>query len=168
MGRGAGIMALLVALGALGACYRGGAELTPSGEGLPQVSADFPAEAAPGSVHSAPVRVANPGPGDIERLAVAFARVGAPAAEGLPHPLVDPGTSPESGIVVGVEPRPQSVSADRVVYRFGPLAEGDSVLIRFRLRVPRRPGIAATSVTAYDDVDPARARGVRLETTVRG
>jgi hypothetical protein len=158
---------VLAALALAPACFGGAAELSESGQGLPVVSIDFPATASPHSVHPAALRVVNPGPGDIARLVVAFARVGAPAAEGLPHPLVDPGRSGESGSVMGVTPRPASVSEDGVVYRFGPLAEGRSVVIRFRVRVPRAPGPAANSVTIYDDVDPGRARGVRLETIVQ-
>jgi hypothetical protein len=149
-------------------CYGGSAQLSESGRGLPEVTVEFPASAAPGSTHVSFVRVTNPGPGDLSRVAVAFARVGAPAAEGLPNPIVDPGGGPDSGEVVGVAPEPSSVSDDGVVFRFGPLPEGESMTLEFRLRVPLRAGAAANSVTVYDDAEPGRAGGARLETTVEG
>ena len=68
--------------------------------------------------------------------------------------------------VIAVTPRPSSVSSDGAVYRFTPLPEGDSLTIEFSLRVPRRRGLAANSVTVYDDVDPTRASGARLATHV--
>jgi hypothetical protein len=151
----------------LAACS-GGVELAPSGKGLPVVTVDFTAAAEPGSVHTSTVHVTNPGPGDISRLAVSFALVGAPSSEGLPHPIVGPGRDRSTGDVVTVQPRPLSLSADGAVYRFDGLAEGGSVTLRFRLRVPEQPGIAANSVTVYDDADPSRARGARLETRVEG
>jgi hypothetical protein len=162
-GRVCGAALVLIALGG---CYRGAAELSASGKGLPQVSVEFPHRTAPGSVHTSMISVTNPGPGDIERVTVAFARVGAPASEGLPRPIV--GGSRGSGGVVSVMPRPSSVSPDGVVYRFGPLQEGGSESFEFRLEVPSTSGVAANSVTVYDDVDPDRARGARLETTVEG
>jgi hypothetical protein len=154
------LAALALALPA--ACF-GGAELSASGKGLPVVTVDFPARARPGSVGTASVHVTNPGPGAIGRVTVAFARVGAPSAQGLPEPIV--GGSPAAG-VVAVRPRPSSVSADGAVYRFGPLAEGASRIIEFDLRVPRGGGVFANSVTVYDDAEPDRAGGARLETRV--
>jgi len=153
----------LVALTATSACFSARSELSASGRGLPQPTVAFPERAAPGTVHSARLEVRNPGPGDITTLVVAFALVGAPAAEGLPTPLVGPG---RKGRVLKVTPAPSSVSADGSVYRFGSLAEGETTTVTFTLRVPRRPGLAANSVTVYDDTDPSRARGVRLETLV--
>jgi hypothetical protein len=161
----AGYAAALLA--AAPACWRGG-ELTESGKGLPVVAVDFPQNAAPGSVQTAVLSVENPGPGDIARVVVTFVRVGAPAAEGLPNPIVDPGRSPDSGEVVGVHPEPRSVSPDGLAFRFGALGEGEEMTIEFDLRVPEVAGIAANSVTVYDDLEPPRARGVRLETTVQG
>ena len=155
-----------LALLAAPACLAGFTELSESGKGLPQVTVEFPDEADPGSVHRAALDVANPGPGDMASVVVTFARVGAPAVEGLPNPIVDPGRGPDSGTVVSVEPRPTAASPD-VMYRFGPLAEGRSTTITFDLEVPRLPGPAANSVTVSDGDDPGRARGVRLETLVR-
>jgi hypothetical protein len=149
------------------ACYGDAANLSPSGKGLPQVVVDFPATSDPGSVHTARLGVTNPGPGDIERLAVSFALVGAPAAEGLPTPVVDATRRGRSAGVLAVSPRPTSVSSNGSVYRFSALPEGEALTIEFRLRVPRVAGGAANSVTVYDEVDPSRARGVRLETTVK-
>jgi hypothetical protein len=148
------------------ACFRGAAELSESGRGLPQVTVEFPVSVDPGSTHVSVLRVRNPGPGDISRVAVAFARVGAPAAQGLPNPIVDPGKGPDSGEVVSVTPEPSSVSPDGVVFRFEALPEGESMTVEFRLRVPLQAGVAANSVTVYDDAEPGRAGGARLETTV--
>jgi hypothetical protein len=162
------VLAGLLAALALGSCYRDVSNLTPSGEGLPQVAVEFPATSSPGSVHTAAVEVANPGPGDIERLAVSFALVGAPAVEGLPKTLIGAAGGERANSVLEVSPRPESVSPDGAVYRFDGLAEGESVTIEFELRVPRTPGPAANSVVVADESDPARARGARLETTVAG
>ena len=162
-------LAVVLVLGlVLTACYRDVSNLSATGEGLPQVAVHFPETSAPGSVHTAALEVANPGPGDIDRLAVSFALVGAPAAEGLPSTLVGAAGGGRRDTVLGVSPRPMSVSPDGAVYRFGGLAEGESVTIEFELRVPRIPGVAANSVIVSDDSDPSRARGARLETTVSG
>jgi hypothetical protein len=156
----------LVAL-AVPACYRDASSLAPSGKGLPQVVVDFPATSNPGSVHTARLEVTNPGPGDIGRLAVSFALVGAPAAQGLPTPVVAAARRGRRTSVLAVSPRPTSVGSNGVVYRFAALPEGEVATIAFRLRVPRAEGQAANSVTVYDELDPSRARGVRLETTVK-
>ena len=148
----------------LGGCF-GGAELSPSGEGLPRASITFPDSIPPGAVRRAELTVANPGPGDIESLSVDFARVGAPAAQGLPNPIVDPGRGRDSGAVVDVSPRPRRAAPD-VSYGFGPLPEGESVTLSFAVEVPEDPGVAANSVIVYDAADPGRAAGVRLETAV--
>ena len=160
-----GCVLVAVSLLATPACFSSSAELSESGKGLPEVTVEFPAETRPGSSHPAALEVTNPGPGDISSVVVTFARVGAPAAEGLPNPIVDPGRGPDSGTVAAVDPPPSASSRD-VMYRFGPLAEGDSATITFELEVPRTPGPAANSVTVYDAADPGRARGVRLETMV--
>jgi hypothetical protein len=161
----AGVLLLAAVTLLLPACFRGGSELSESGKGLPVVGVRFPPETEPGSVHTSRLSVRNPGPGDISSLAVAFALVGAPASQGLPNPLVDPGRGPDSGTVVAVSPEPTARAPD-VLYRFGPLPEGEAITISFELEVPVETGPAASSVTVYDDVDPGRARGVRLETTV--
>jgi hypothetical protein len=149
------------------ACLGDEASLSASGRGLPQVTLEFPETSAAGSVETATLTITNPGPGDVSRLAVAFALVGAPATEGLPTPLVDATGPGPPAAVLEVRPRPASASDDGV-YRFTGLREGGSVTIAFALRIPRRAGVAANSVVVYDDVDPERARGLRLETTVRG
>ena len=154
----------LAALVSLCSCF-GGGELSDSGRGLPDVTVQFPDRARPGTVQRARLEVGNPGPGDIDSVVVAFARVGAPAVDGLPNPIVDPGRGPDSGTVVEVAPSPEGSSKD-VLYRFGPLPEDETTGITFDLRVPRTAGLAANSVTVYDAADPSRARGVRLATTV--
>ena len=148
------------------ACFAGTAELSESGKGLPEVTVEFPTATQPGSLHEAAVEVTNPGPGDISSVVVTFARVGAPAVEGIPNPIVDPGRGPESGSVVSVDPAPAASSKD-VMYRFGPLSEGESTTITFGIEVPRRPGPAANSLSVYDAGDPGRTGGVRLETVVQ-
>jgi hypothetical protein len=158
--------ALLAAAVTVGACA-GTSELSASGKGLPQLEIDFVERAQSGSVHTSELVVRNPGPGDIGTLVVWFAGVGAPASEGLPNPLVDPGLGPTSGTILRVRPRPTSAARD-VVYRFGGLREDGSITISFLVRVPRRPGLAASSVVVYDDTEPDRASGVRMETLVEG
>ena len=146
------------------ACVGPPAGVTESGEGVPRVAVDFPSRTSPGSVHEAVIEVTNPGPEEIQTLAVAFTRVGDPA---LPEPIVDAGARGKNPSVEAVEPRPSRVSGDAVVYYFGPLDEGTSTSITFALRVPTTPGPAANAVQVYDGSDVERAAGVRLSTEVR-
>lgn len=148
-------------------CFGEDPNLTESGLGRPVVSVTFPELSAPGSLQDAEVTIENPGPGDMTSVVVAFARVG-PAQGGgpLPYPIVDPGARRKNPNIAAVEPEPVGISTDAVVFRFGPLAEGESMTITFTLRVPAEPGPAANSITAYAGEDPSRARGVRLETQV--
>lgn len=159
------LAAVAVALALLQGGCAAGPSLTPSGKGWPVVTVTFPSSARPGSIHTATVRVDNPGPGDIGSLVVAFADVGAPSAEGLPTPIVSPGRHGSPG-VVRVHPRPTATSPDGVIYRFGAVAEGSTTTVDFELAVPTTLGTAANSVTAYDAAEPDRARGARLETKV--
>ncbi|CAN5633249.1 hypothetical protein BH24ACT26_BH24ACT26_13990 [soil metagenome] len=163
-GRGR-LVAAAAAVALLAACFGAGAEVSRSGKGLPRATIVFPDTAQPGSEQALELAVTNPGPGGIESLAVAFARVGAPSAKGLPNPIVDPGKGPDSGSVRDVRPRPSGASPD-VSYRFGSLPEGETVTIRFRLEVPLDTGLAANSVIVYDDAEPDRSTGVRLETSI--
>ncbi|MBA3431710.1 MAG: hypothetical protein H0U16_09560 [Actinobacteria bacterium] len=157
-------MLLLPSLGlALGACYGDAPRLSESGQGLPEVTVDFPLRAEAGSTQEAVFGVSNPGPGDIGSLVVAFARAGDPD---LPEPIVDAGSRGANEAVVSVEPEPLGVSDDGVVYRFEGIEEGKATTIAFRLEVPDISGTAANAVQVYDGADIERATGVRLETTV--
>jgi len=164
---------LVLVVGAVVAvsCAGSGAELSESGNGLPQVTVDFPASAEAGSVRPAVLEVSNPGPGDIGTLIVAFTRAGDPA---LPTPIVDVTAGNAPGAVRSVDPDPAAVS-DGVVYRFSSespgepfLPDGGSVTFTFDLVVPKRLGAAANAVQVYDGSEIDRAAGVRLETEVEG
>jgi hypothetical protein len=161
----------------LTACFRGDdPNITASGKGKPEISAELPATVEAGSVQEAAIEVTNPGPGDMEILAIAFALVG-PAGEEteFPSAIVPLGARRQNRAVISVSPEPTGVSDDGTVYTFGPLeggapriAEGESITVLFELRMPDEPGPAANSVQAYDGNEIERARGVRLSTEVRG
>jgi hypothetical protein len=150
--------ALVVLAPLMAACYENGANLTPTGRGRPELAVTFAAETEPGSIHQATFEVANPGPGDIGSLVVAFAMVGVPGRGGVADPLVRVGSRHRSPSVVGIRPRPAAVSPDGVVYRFDAppeagagapiLEEGESLRIEFDIIVPQRAGVAANSVQA--------------------
>jgi hypothetical protein len=150
-------------------CFGPDPNLTDSGLGRPYVSVTFPETAEPGSVHDAEVTIENPGPGDMSSVVIAFARVGpARGGEPLPFPIVDPGADRANPAIVSIEPEPDGISPDAVVFRFGSLPEGEIMTITFSLRVPAEEGSAANSVTVYAGEDPSRARGDRLETQIEG
>jgi hypothetical protein len=157
----------------LSACLGPDPNLTESGEGKPEISVEFPDEVPAGSTQEAIITVTNPGPGEINVLAIAFARLGDPK---LPQPIVDVAPRDRSA-VLEIDPEPRAVSNDGVVYAFGTsegevvepiLREGESLEITFRLSMPASPGPAGNSVQAYDGEDVDRARGVRLETEILG
>ncbi|MBA3430224.1 MAG: hypothetical protein H0U16_01930, partial [Actinobacteria bacterium] len=113
--------------------------------------------------------IENPGPGDIDTVAVAFATIApSPGTREFPVPIVGIGSDGTNPAVVEVSPEPRATSDDGVVYTFEGLAEGGSTSITFTLQMPVRPGVAANSVQVYDGRDIARARGIRLQTTVEG
>lgn len=147
-------------------CF-GGTEsgLTEDGEGKPVVTVDFPPSVEAGSEQVATLTIQNPGPGDMGSVQVTFAALG---ASDLPDSLVGFGAEGENPSVLEVDPEPTSVSSDAVAYAFGPLEEGESMTIEFRLQMPSISGRYANSVTASDGADPERARGVPLETRVEG
>lgn len=162
-------LAPALALLALVACFGPDPNLTAGGKGKPLVSAVFPERVAAGSVNAATVTVENPGPGDIATVTVAFAGVGVPAASGpLPVDLVPITTSSENPAIASVEPEPEKVSDDGVVYYFGSLEEGATMDITFEIVAPEQPGPAASSVSVYDGSETDRIRGLRLETEVTG
>lgn len=160
----------------LTSCFRGDdPNITASGKGKPEISAEIPATVEAGSVQQAAIEVTNPGPGDLEILAIAFALVGPVGEQGeFPTAIVPLGARRQNPAVVSVTPEPTGISDDGTVYTFGPLeggapriSEGDSIAIVFELRMPEREGPAANSVQAYDGNEIERARGVRLSTEVR-
>ena len=135
----------------------------PSGiEGRPVISVEFPAVSEPGSVQTATFTITNPGPGRMESVFVAFARVG------IDLPIVEAGAQHENPYIVAIEPEPDAVSIDGVVFRFAGLDESETMTVSFDLKIPMERGIAANSVTAYPGEDPQRAKGVRLQTEVAG
>ena len=138
-------------------------------EGRPEISVEFPATSEAGSTQTAVFTITNPGPAPMESVFLAFARVG-PAAGGgaIPFPIVDAGARHENPAIEAIDPEPDAISIEGVVFRFGGLEAGESMTVSFNLVVPDDPGPAANSVTAYPGEDPERARGVRLETEVGG
>jgi hypothetical protein len=155
-----------VLIATAGACYYGpDPNLTKTGKGKPTITVDFPGVSEPGSMETATFVVTNPGPGDMESVFIAFGRVGDPS---LPEPIVESGTGGQTKAVTSVSPEPVAVAPDGVRYRFGPLAEGDSMTIRFELVLPDGTGDVGNAVQVYDGAEPARAGGVRLSTTLQG
>jgi hypothetical protein len=157
---------LLCAAILLGACFPRDQNLTESGKGKPVVTADVPATVAPGSTTELAVEVANPGPGDIDAVLVAFVVVGIGGQQGNAVPLVPPGRNDDSPSVGTVEPRPEGVGEGGTIYRFGPLDTGESRTFRFEIIVPDAPGTYANSLQVYDGADPQRIDGLRLQIEV--
>lgn len=162
------LAALVVVALALPACFGGGPSLTASGAGKPEIVVDFPRLVPAGSTHSARVEVTNPGPGDMDSLFIAFSLVGVGGSAEPPQELVRVGSDGKSPSLVSIRPRPVATAPDGVVLRFRGLKVGEVTTVRFDIRVPAGPGIAANSLTAYAGEEPSRAAGVRLETRVQG
>lgn len=159
--------ALVLSLVVFGACFAGGnPDVTPSGEGLPRLELTFPETVKSGAAEVAVLEVTNPGPGDMDSMLVAFSRVGAAGVRELPNPVVEAGVGGRNPAVVAIDPKPNSVSNDAVVFAFEGLDGGESTTIEFTLRMPEERGPAANAIIVYDGQDIARARGVRLETVV--
>ncbi len=147
-------------------CFSGtDPDLTESGEGKPVLSIKFPPVVEPDSSEVASLTIENPGPGDIPAIKVAFAALG---ASDLPDALVGFGANKVNPSVLRVDPEPTAISPDAAVFTFPGVAEGDSATIDFTIRTPVRPGRYANSVIVSDGTDPARERGVPLETRVEG
>ena len=157
------LVAAAVALLLLGGCFGPDPDLTPEGKGLPELSLEFPATAAPGSVQTAALTIDNPGPGDLSAIVVAFSRLGDPA---LPPPIVEVAGPGQEDPVRSVDPEPNAVSRDGAIYTFDGLGEGETMTIRFELTIPDVDGKVGNAVQVYDGQDPDRARGVRLLTEV--
>lgn len=145
------------------ACTGPDPNLTSSGTGKPEVTAEFPAEADAGDVVTASIRVTNPGPEDMVSIVVSFARVGDPS---LPYPIVEPLPDRARAGIRDIRPEPTGESPPDATYTFGPLPEGESTTIEFDLVIPDHDGVVGNSVQVYDGAEPERARGIRLETEV--
>ena len=143
----------------------------PTGSGRPQLLASFPQQVRSSAVETATLQVTNPGPEAIESLVVSFSLVGS-AGGTVSQPLVAAGSRKQSPSIEDVRPPPGGVSLDGVVFRFSGsrsapvLAAGEEYSIEFDIRVPRPPGLSASSVQVYAGENPERAQGVRLETEV--
>lgn len=147
----------------LAACAGPDPNLTESGTGKPQVTAEFPETAEAGDVVTAVIEITNPGPEDMTSLVISFARVGDPS---LPYPIVEPLPNRARAGIEDIRPDPNGESPPDATYTFGPLAEGDSTTIEFDLVIPDQEGTVGNSVQVYDGAEPERARGVRIETEV--
>ena len=156
-------LCIAVSLLLLTACYGPDPNVTPEG-GLPVPTIDFPDPVTAGSTQTLTLTVENPGPEDMDSVAVAFSRLGDPQ---LPLPLIDVAAKDAKGPVVDVSPSPNGTSPDRVVFTFDGIDEGDSETILFTILVPEEPGLYGNAVQVYEGSHPNRARGVRLETHVR-
>lgn len=165
--RGLSLILATLALAAGGACFASGGDLTASGKGKPQLVVEFPATVAPASTEDLVLDVSNPGPGDMDSVLVAFTHVGVPGS-GLGEALVPFASGGENPAVQSVDPEPESVSEDGVVYRFAGLAAGESTTITFSLVMPSVRGPASNSVQVYDGSEVDRAVGERVSTTVQG
>ena len=160
--------ALAVVAVATTACFGPDPNLTDSGKGLPEVAVDFPAEVEAGSVHDLTVTVHNPGPGDMASFFVAFSPVGVGGRVGVARPLLVPGP-PQGGSpsILSVDPEPVADPGQGgLVFKFGPLQEGESTAVAFTVRAPAAVGTYANSVQAYDAQEIDRIRGARVETEV--
>lgn len=154
------VAASCAALLLLGGCYRGpDPDLTETGKGRPDVSATVPERAERGDTVEAVIEVSNPGPGDMASVVVAFSRVGDPS---LPTPIVEVGRGGRSEGIASVDPEPEVISPDGVIYRFDALPEGESTSITFELVMPDVRGEVGNAVTVYDGSEPERARGTRI------
>lgn len=168
--RFAGVAVAILLASSFVSCYGGdNPNLTSSGKGKPQLTIDFPDHVQPGQQAQLVLNVSNPGPGDIPNVFVSFSLLGAPATpNGQMLPLVPIGAKHHNPAVVSVDPKPQAVSSDGDIYRFGPLREGRSTTFTFVLRAPEVVGVARNSVQVYDGNEPDRSVGLPLQTTIGG
>ncbi|MDQ3878058.1 MAG: hypothetical protein M3290_06880 [Actinomycetota bacterium] len=159
------VVALCLAL-VCSSCYVGdNPNLTSTGKGKPQVTFDFPDHVDAGEQAKLVLDISNPGPGDIPHVFVGFALLGDPTGV---NPLIPIGAKHKNPAVVSIDPKPEAVSSDADIYRFGPLREGRSTTITFVIDIPDLTGRFENSVQVYDGNEPDRSVGVRLETMVGG
>lgn len=160
-----GSLAAALAFVALTACTGGpDPNVTESGAGKPQLSAEFPEAAGPGDVVTAVLQISNPGPQDMDSIVVSFVRVGDPS---LPAPIVEPRKGRKQSGIEDIRPEPRGESPSDATYAFQGIPEGESVTIEFDLRLPEEPGTVGNSVQVYDGSEVDRAAGVRLEIDVQ-
>lgn len=148
---------------ALVACTGAEPNLTETGAGKPELSAEFPETAAPGEVVTAVIEVTNPGPQDMDSIVVSFVRVGDPS---LPQPIVEPRQGRLRSGIEDIRPEPRGESPPDATYAFEGVAEGGSITLEFDLRMPDEPGTFGNSVQIYDGSEVGRAAGIRLEIEV--
>ena len=149
------------------ACRAGDSNLSASGKGKPTLVVEFPATLGAGATGDLVLEISNPGPGAMDSVFVAFTNVGVPGS-GLGTALVPPGAGGENAAVADVDPEPESVSDDGIVYRFPGLSVGAATTITFSIVAPEERGQAASSVQVYDGKELDRATGERVSTTVQG
>ena|GEM_PF-1353169 len=143
----------------------------PAGPGQPQLQVSFPSQARSAAVETAILEVTNPGPEAIDSLLVSFSLVGS-AGGTVSQSLVASGARKKSPSIEDVRPEPGGISLDGVVFRFAGegsaavLDAGEKISLEFDIRVPRSPGLSASSVQVYAGENPERAQGVRLETEI--
>ena len=146
------------------ACTGSDPNLTETGAGKPQLTAEFPETASSGDVVTAAIEVTNPGPQDMDSIVVSFVRVGDPS---LPEPIVEPRKGRLQSGIEDIRPEPQGQSPADATYAFEGIPEGQTVTLEFDLRIPEGPGTFGNSVQVYDGAEVGRAAGIRLEIEVR-
>lgn len=146
------------------ACTGPDPNVTETGAGKPQVTAEFPETAESGDVVTASLQITNPGPRDMDSIVVSFVRVGDPS---LPPPIVEPRKGRLQSGIEDIRPEPRGQSPADATYAFEGIPEGESVSLEFDLRIPQGPGTFGNSVQVYDGAEVDRAAGVRLEIEVR-
>ena len=152
-----------VAILLLAACTGSDANLTETGAGKPQLTAEFPDTASSGDVVTAAIEVSNPGPQDMDSIVVSFVRVGDPS---LPEPIVEPRKGRLQSGIEDIRPAPRGQSPADATYAFDGLPEGETVTLEFDLRIPDGLGTFGNSVQVYDGSEVDRAAGIRLDIEV--
>ena len=149
-----------------GGCVGRDPNVTETGKSKPLVAIRFPAEVEAGSSQVLEIDVENPGPVDMDGIVVAFSFVGPVASGELPLPVIPVGSGGENPAIESVEPEPQAVSQDGVVFVFDALPEGETITIAFTVKIGDARGVASNAVTVYAGDDVERASGGRLQTKV--
>jgi len=163
-----------LALACLAACLGPDPNLTDDGLGKPILIVDFPTEAEAGSTEGLLIEIDNPGPGDMSSITIAFANVAVGGTDGSVQPLLRPAPPPEqlgddqqvSPSISSIEPEPLTVGEGGLVFRFGPLSEGESASVSFEVVVPEESQLYANSVQAFDSQVLDRIDAVKLQVEV--
>lgn len=158
------LVACLACAFLLVACTGPDPNVTETGAGKPQLTAEFPETAESGDVVTASLEISNPGPRDMDSIVVSFVRVGDPS---LPQPIVEPRQGRLQSGIEDIRPEPRGQSPADATYAFQGIPEGESLTLEFDLRIPEGAGTFGNSVQVYDGSEVDRAAGVRLEIEVR-